>query len=325
MRHLFFAACCAISLTACQSAMVKPPHPQPEVTGTVDLIQLPVPDKGDVTYLARDLMPGRYQSAAAVYGGANNGGQQGGSTASGTAAGATAAGAMGQSPLSSGGAATVAYTSEAVGLIGGLAGGKSAAVQSGHAYLPESVNGKRLDSDAAAREFVRLEIRKRIEEYGRITGRTVSCFDQCDSFFPTYKLAKTGGHSWRAYDPPALYATFYLRKPLDKRKSTNGVLDKILRYPLAWDGICFIALTANPPEGTHAIVDGESVPEFPDRTTFSSPLERTLLRVLTKDGLFAFGAQNWKEFAWNGRVFALGDPEPTSLIKYEIAPATDQD
>jgi len=119
--------------------------------------------------------------------------------------------------------------------------------------------------------------------------------------------------------------TFYIRRPWDKRKKTDAVLDKILTYSLAWQDVCFISLTATPPAGGHKIIDGESVPEFPDMSSFSSPLERTLLRVLTKGGMFAFGAQDWQQFAWNGRVFELGDPVPASLIQYEIAPATDQE
>ncbi len=326
MRNWTIAALCAISLTACQSGVVRPPPPQPVATATVRHTVLPVNDKAEIAYLARGLMPGRFQSASAVYSGADNkGDQQGGAPASHTAVGAATAGVMGQSPLSSGGVATMAYTNEALSFVSGLAGERKAETQIGRAYLPDSVNGISLASESQAREFLRLEVKKRIEEYGRLTGRTASCFEQCDSFFPTYKLTKGPGPAWHSYDPPALYVTFYLRKPWDKRKTTDAVLDKILAYPLAWEVPCFISLTATPPAGGHRVIDGESVPEFPDMSTFSSPLERTLLRVLTKGGLFAFGAQNWQQFAWNGRVFALGDPAPASLIQYEIAPATDQE
>jgi len=49
-----------------------------------------------------------------------------------------------------------------------------------------------------------------------------------------------------------------------------------------------------------------------------------LLRVLTEGGNYAVGSQDWRQFAWNGRVFALGDKlDLESLIQYEIAPVTD--
>jgi hypothetical protein len=324
MRNWTVATICAISLTACMSGQVRPPPPRTMASATVKHTVLPVDDKADVTYLARGLMPGRFQTASAVYSGASDK-RQGGSPASGAAVGAATAAMMGQSPVSSGGVATVAYANEAVSLLSGLAGERSAAVQIGRVYLPDTVNGISLASEAQAREFVRQEVWHRVEEYGRLTGRMVSCFDQCDSFFPTYTLTKAVGPAWHSYDPPALYVTFYLRKPWDKRRSTDAVLDKILTYPLAWEEPCFISLTSTPPTGGHKVVDGESVPEFPDMSSFSSPLERTLLRVLTKGGLFTFGAQNWQQFAWNGRVFKLDDPTPASLIQYEIAPETDRD
>ena len=318
------AALLACSLMACQSEAPKPPAPQPAITATVPHIRLPVADRADVTYLARALMPGRYQTAAAVYSEAQDDAPNRISTTSANTAGVAAAGALGQSPLSNGGAATAAYGAEAVSVLQGLAAGKSASIQSGRAYLPDSANGVVFRSPEQVREFAREEAGKRVEEFARAAGRTVSCFDQCDSFFPTYMLSKAAGPAWPSYDPPALYLTIYLRKPADRRNSSNAVLDRILTYPLAWEEVFFISLSSTPPQGGHKTIDGENVPEFPDMSSFSTPLERTLLRVLTQKGVFAFGAQNWGQFAWDGRIFALGAADPANLIQYEISPATDQ-
>jgi hypothetical protein len=96
-------------------------------------------------------------------------------------------------------------------------------------------------------------------------------------------------------------------------KSTN---------PHLWEGAFFVALNDAQPVGGHTTQGGENVPEFQDTSAFAHPLERTLLRVLTKGGNYAVGNQDWRQFAWNGRVFALGDQlDLDNLIQYEIAPA----
>lgn len=106
---------------------------------------------------------------------------------------------------------------------------------------------------------------------------------------------------------------------------TNAVLDRILGFANAWEGSFYIALTDQPPAGGHKTIEGENVPDFPDRSAFAHPVERALLRTLTAGGNYTLGSQGWHEFAWNGRVFRLGSkPDLENLIVAEILPETDK-
>ncbi|MTJ93993.1 MAG: hypothetical protein F8N36_14215 [Desulfovibrio sp.] len=312
----------AATLGACQSA---PPPARPVAIETAPRIEMPVTDKADVTYMARYMLPGPMQSAQAVYSGLSNTPTGGLSPTGGNIVGAGVAGAMGQSPVSRVGAPTALYASTASQIFFGFAGAKSPANVVGRVYLPRAIDGKTLASAEEAREFVREDVRRRIDDYAAQTGRTVSCFDQCDSFYPTYRLTKTGSQTWPYYDPAELYVTFFIHKPTNMERKGNEVLDKIVHFTNAWEGGYFLALNNAPPAGGHTTKDGESVPEFQDTSAFAHPLERTLLRVLTKGGNYAVGNQYWRQFAWNGRVFALGEKlDLESLIQYEIAPSTDR-
>jgi hypothetical protein len=99
----------------------------------------------------------------------------------------------------------------------------------------------------------------------------------------------------------------------------------VLAFEDIWEGAFFIALNSSAPTGDHHIEERENVPDFQDTSAFTQPIERVLLRVLTKGGNYAVGSQDWKQFAWNGRVFMLGHkPDLENLITAEIMPATDR-
>jgi hypothetical protein len=318
------AAFAVLGTAACSTQQKAPADNIATITST-PRIKIDVTDKADVTYMARYLLPGRFQSASAIYGGLGNNPSSGLSPIGANVVGAGVAGAMAQNPVSRSGAPNALYGGAAAEAFLGFAGSKSAADVVGRVYLPDHINGQAVTSVAQAREFIRQDVRRRIDEYAALTGRMVVCFDQCDSFYPTYRLTKVGsGQAWPYYDPADLYITFFIHKPLDKRMKEDAVLDKVLTFDNAWEGAFFIALNSARPAGGHITEDGDSVPEFQDTSAFAHPVERMLLRVLTKGGNYAVGSQDWHQFAWNGRVFALGDKlDLDNLIQYEIAPATD--
>lgn len=310
------------AISACSSH--SPPPSRAVTIETAPRIKLEVIDKADVTYMARYMLPGSLQSAKAIYSGLGNE-QAGLSPAGANVVGVGVAGITGHSPISHNGSANALYGSAAAEAFLGFAGSRAPANVVGRVYLPTNFQGHNITSVELAREFVREDVRKRVDEYAAITGRTVSCFDQCEGFYPTYRLTKGSGQAWPYYDPADLYVTFFIHKPKDMSKRENAVLDKVLTFFDVWEGAFFIALNSSAPAGGHHIEDGESVPDFEDTSAFAHPIERTLLRVLTKGGNYAVGNQDWRQFAWNGRIFALGDKQDLDgLIQYEIAPATDQ-
>src|SRR6202012_2333290 len=113
--------------------------------------------------------------------------------------------------------------------------------------------------------------------------------------------------------------------PRDVGNRSNAVLDRILDFASKWEGSLYLALAEQRPIGGFKTIDGETVPDIPDRSAFAHPIERALLRTLTSGTNFEIGSQGWHEFAWNGRVFRLGaTADLTNLIEFEISPQTDQ-
>lgn len=312
-------------LSACQSA------PPPVPVATVPHIQAAVPDVADVTYLARDMLPGRKRSAATIYGSLPSATGGGLSPVASTLGGGAIAAAAGQSPVSAGGVGTAVYAGTGLALAGALLDSSSS--DNPHnwvsgAYLPGEVEGLVLSSADAARRFVRGEAQRGLDAFAQQTGRTVTCVDQCESYFPTYELRKSGGPAFAFFDPPALYVSLYIRPLKDASTLVNDVRDKVVGFHVAWTTVGWndfgVCLNDHPP--TLLRTDtylGETVKIYDCNAAEAHPLERLLLRSLTAGGHTYIGAYGNGFFAWRGRVFALGEREPKSLIKYEIAPETD--
>ncbi len=315
-----------VALSACAT-----PAPKPYTGTTVAHVQENVSDKADVTYLARYMLPGPKRGADVIYGAVpapdNTGNER---DAAGQVAGAAATGAAGVNPLSRSGSATAGYVGAGLGLASGLFGGgdhgPSLNGVSG-AFLPAQVDGVTIQTAEQAREFVRAETRRNIETSAKRVGRQVVCVDQCDGNYPTFELRKVGGQALPYYDPPSLYVTVYIR-PMVENHAQNPVFEKIVGFSPAWisaggNGF-FVCMDDQAPAGERIKEsNGETIAPNRCGGPYAHPLERILLRTLTASGRYYFGWRDKAVFAWKGQVFALGDIEPQTLIKYEIAPSTD--
>lgn len=317
----------ATLLASCQSA------PPPISVPTAAHIQQPVPDIADVTYLARDMLRGDKRGASVIYGSLPSSGT---STAIGpgaaTAGGIATAAAIGQNPLSPSGAGTAAYAGFGLSVAGALLGGSSDVSHDAISgiVLPREVDGHVLATADDARRFVREDSRRNLQEFAQHTGRTVVCVDQCDSNYPLFELRKNGaaGPTYPFYDPPSLYVGLYIRPLMDADKIINPVRDKAVGFSPAWissvlNGFA-VCLNDKPPTAEKTAENGESVAYFRCDSPMAHPLERDLLRALTASGHYYVGLYRKGIFAWRGRIFALGEKEPATLIKYEIGMATDR-
>jgi hypothetical protein len=173
-------------------------------------------------------------------------------------------------------------------------------------------------------------------EWASKYGRAVRCIYDCDGAAPAYELRRQGAARYPAYDPETLYVTTF--PPIGIVDApTDPTRDRALGFKARWvsygaNGYAFCMDPGDKvefgPEG--AIKDHPSqqmgrVADIRCRSSFSSPIERELLRSLTQDGYLTLGA----DFAYNhqvslrGKVYAIDTLKHADFVLYEIARETD--
>lgn len=315
-------------LTGCHSA--GPIYEPPKLS---DRDKLVVSDRFAVTYMARGMLPGQlrdpyYIKATTGQAYVQNASQASGPGAGGAVAGAVGAGVRGQNLLSQSGGATAIGISEGLGAVGAVVGlieGDGSHPNIGGIDLPGVVDGVSLSSPGQARDYARKFAVQKLAAAADQLGRDMVCFDQCDSFYPTFELRKRGGSMVSDTDPQSVYVSLLIH-PLRNAAEIKdiGAMSEALKFIPAWHGVFYLCLNDENPGTSHTTVDGERFPGYDCRSTYNHRVDRVVMRSETQGKYFSVGLYGKRIFAFDGRVFSLGsNKNPGSLVDYEISPVAD--
>lgn len=287
-------------------------------------------DIGDAAYMGRFLLPPQYRSSVATRYNPSS------TVVAGAAVGAAGAGA----PLSRAGMPNVAAVGLGLDVLGGVLDPHAAAPEGrpfiSVAALPEAVSGQQIADADSATKFMQAYILARLEEWGALYGRSVHCVYRCGGDTPAYELRRIGPEHLPYFDPETLYISVNPAGGLIQA-SEDPLRDRILGFAPQWISkdangfaLCMDPGTKVDFEKDGALTEQKEpyyglVANLRCRSSFTSPLERALLRILTRDGYLTLGGN----FAYNhqislkGRVYAIDTAEKGQYVRYEIDPKTD--
>lgn len=204
------------------------------------------------------------------------------------------------------------------------------------AALPDVIDGKSIETADQATQFMRSLVVGRLTEWADKYGRTVRCIYDCAGSAPAYELCRQGAAHYPSYDPEALYVTTFPPIGIVDAPS-DPARDRALGFKTRWvsygaNGYVFCMDPGDKVEfGPEGVIKDRPSPQMGRvadircRSSFSSPIERELLRNLTRDGYLTLGA----DFAYNhqislrGKVYAIDTLKHADFVLYEIARETD--